>query len=302
MRLRRTGDMNADIQDRRGQGGGGSIGGIPIGAALGGGAGGIGAVIVALLVVMGQCSGTGQQGGLGLPNQVAAGDVRPGQTPGVTCDTETAKLVCDATTAVQDYWTDEYPRIANGQRYQRTQTVFFSGSTRTGCGPASSETGPFYCPSDGLVYFDLGFLQQLQNQFGAQGDFATAYIVAHEYGHHIQDLLGLSRKVNQLQQQHPSQANPLSIRLELQADCFAGVWGSSVQGLLDHGDVEEALGAAAAVGDDRIQEATQGRTEPETWNHGSSNDRVHWFKTGFTSGDPNQCNTFVADAPIESIR
>ena len=294
MRLRRTGDMNADIQDRRGQGG------IPGGAAIGGGVGGLATIIIALLLGTGQCSSGGGVGNAGLPSGFDQGDVGAGQAPGVTCDTETAKLLCDATTSVQDFWTDEAPS-ALGVPYQRTQTVFYSGATQTGCGPASSQTGPFYCPADQLVYFDLDFLNQLQSQFGAGGDFATAYITAHEYGHHIQNLMGLSRQVTDLSQQQPSQANHLSIRLELQADCFAGVWGASVQDQLDQGDLEEGLRAAAAVGDDRIQLATQGRTDPETWNHGSSADRVAWFRRGFQSGNPNACDTFTRDAPISSL-
>jgi uncharacterized protein len=294
VRLRRTGDMNADIQDRRGQGG------IPGGAAIGGGVGGLATIIIALLLGTGQCSSGGGLGNAGFPSGFDQGDVGAGGAPGVTCDTETAKLLCDATTSVQDFWTDEAPS-ALGIPYQRTQTVFYSGATQTGCGPASSQTGPFYCPADQLVYFDLDFLNQLQSQFGAGGDFATAYITAHEYGHHIQNLMGLSRQVTDLSQQQPSQANQLSIRLELQADCFAGVWGSSVQDQLDQGDLEEGLRAAAAVGDDRIQLATQGRTDPETWNHGSSADRVAWFRRGFQSGNPNACDTFTRDAPISSL-
>ena len=188
MRLRRTGDMNADIQDRRGQGG------IPGGAAIGGGVGGLATIIIALLLGTGQCSSGGGLGNAGFPSGFDQGDVGAGGAPGVTCDTETAKLLCDATTSVQDFWTDEAPS-ALGVPYQRTQTVFYSGATQTGCGPASSQTGPFYCPADQLVYFDLDFLNQLQSQFGAGGDFATAYITAHEYGHHIQNLIGLSRQV-----------------------------------------------------------------------------------------------------------
>jgi uncharacterized protein len=298
VRLRRTGASNVDIQDRRGQGGG-----FPGGAAIGGGIGGIGALIVALLLGTGQCmSGGGQgAGGLGIPGlDEALGGGQSGGAPGVACDTETAKIVCDATTSVQDFWTDELPRALN-QQYQRTQTVFFSGATQTGCGQASSQTGPFYCPADSLVYFDLDFLDQLQSQFGAQGDFATAYIAAHEYGHHVQNLLGISRQVSQAEQQQPSRANEFSIRLELQADCLAGVWGASVKDLLDRGDLEEGLGAASAVGDDRIQIATQGRTDPETWNHGTSEDRVRWFRAGFDSGDPRSCDTFATDAVITSI-
>ena len=266
------------------------------------GSGGIAAVIIALLLGTGQCSTGGGLGGAGLPSPFDQGDVEQqgGGSTGVTCDTETAQLLCDATTSVQDFWTDALPRTLNTE-YQRTQTVFYSGATQTGCGPASAQTGPFYCPADGLVYFDLDFLEQLQSRFGATGDFATAYITAHEYGHHIQNLLGLSRQVSDATQRQPSRANELSIRLELQADCFAGVWGASVKDQLEQGDLEEGLGAAAAVGDDRIQIATQGRTDPESWNHGSSEDRVQWFRMGFQSEDPNVCDTFAPDAPISSI-
>jgi hypothetical protein len=289
VRLRRTGSSNTDIQDRRG------AGGIPGGLAIGGGAGGLLTLIIGLLLGTGQCSSGGGLGGLGFPAGFDQGDVGQGASTGVTCDTETAQLLCDATTSVQDYWTETMPD------YQRTQTVFFSGATQTGCGPASAQTGPFYCPADGLVYFDLDFLNQLQSRFGAQGDFATAYITAHEYGHHVQNLVGSSQQVTELSQRQPSRANELSIRLELQADCLAGAWGASVQDQLEGGDLEEGLNAAAAVGDDQIQLATQGRTDPETWNHGSSEDRVRWFRRGFDSGDPEACDTFASDASISSI-
>ena len=156
---------------------------------------------------------------------------------------------------MSDYWIAEYPQAFGGQ-YREADTVFFSGSTNTGCGQASSQIGPFYCPADGLVYFDLDFLTQLQDQFGAVGDLAAQYIVAHEYGHHVQNVLGVSSEVSRLQQQDPSQANQLSVALELQADCFAGAWAKTAdqRGLLEPGEISEALNAAAAVGDDRIQE------------------------------------------------
>jgi predicted metalloprotease len=291
VRLRRTGSSNVDIQDRRGSGG------IPGGVAVGGGVGGLATVVIGLLLGTGQCSSGGGLGGTGLPSGFERSDTggQAATVDGFTCDTETAQLLCDATTSVQDYWTSTLPD------YQRTQTVFFSGATQTGCGPASSQTGPFYCPADALVYFDLDFLNELQSRFGAQGDFATAYITAHEYGHHVQNLLGLSRQVNELSQQQPSLANELSIRLELQADCLAGAWGASVRDLLDRGDLEEGLRAAAAVGDDQIQMATQGRTDPESWNHGSSEDRVRWFRQGFDTANPDSCDTFAEDAVISSI-
>ena len=283
--------MNADIQDRRGQRG------IPGGAAIGGGVGGLATIIIALLLGTGQCSSGGGLGNAGFPSGFDQGDVGAGRSAGRHLrhgDGQAPLRRHDERAGLLDR---RSARARSASQYQRTQTVFFSGATQTGCGPASSQTGPFYCPADQLVYFDLDFLNQLQSQFGAGGDFATAYITAHEYGHHIQNLLGLSQQVSDLSQQQPSQANQLSIRLELQADCFAGVWGASVQDQLDQGDLEEGLRAAAAVGDDRIQMATQGRTDPETWNHGSSADRVAWFRRGFQSGNPNACDTFSPRRP-----
>jgi len=206
-----------------------------------------------------------------------------------TCDTEVAQVVCAVTGDVQAFWSQTL-----GSRYRDTKTVFFTQATSTGCGQASAETGPFYCPVDEKVYLDLDFLQQLEAQLGFKGDFAEAYVVAHEYGHHVQNLMGINDEVQQAQQAHPNQANALSIRLELQADCLAGVWGYSAnqRGELDQEDPAEAIGAAGSVGDDRIQQKTQGRIDPETWNHGSAADRVKWFTKGFESGDMSKCDTF----------
>jgi uncharacterized protein len=205
------------------------------------------------------------------------------------CDTEVAQVVCGVTEDVQAFWTQTI-----GSRYRETKTVFFTEATSTDCGDASAETGPFYCPIDEKIYLDLDFLQQLESQLGFKGDFAEAYVIAHEYGHHIQKLYGINDEVQNAQQAHPNEANALSIRLELQADCLAGVWGYSAQqrGKLAQEDPAEAMQAAQAVGDDRIQEKTQGRTDPETWNHGSAADRLKWFTTGLESGDPSKCDTF----------
>ena len=187
-----------------------------------------------------------------------------------------------------------YPQ-AFGSAYEPTQTVFFSGATGTNCGQASSEVGPFYCPADRLVYFDLDFLTQLQNQFGATGDLAAQYIVAHEYGHHVQNLTGVSGQVHQAQQSNPGQAQRLLDRASScrpTASPARGPTTPTPSGQLEQGDIDEALNAAAAVGDDRIQQQTQGRVDQESWTHGSSEQRVQWFRRGYETGDPQQCNTF----------
>ena len=188
-----------------------------------------------------------------------------------------------------------------GSRYQPTRVVLFRDSIQSACGYAGAATGPFYCPGDRKVYLDLGFFDELQRRFGAAGDFAQAYVLAHEIGHHIQTITGTEGQLRQMQRSDPGSANALSVRLELQADCYAGVWGhdASASGRaaagkveLDPGDLEEALGAAAAIGDDRLQKLGTGRVMPEKFTHGSSEQRVTWFKRGFDSGDPRACDTF----------
>jgi predicted metalloprotease len=193
---------------------------------------------------------------------------------------------------VQTFWKEELQRA--GMEYRPAQVVVFEERVRTGCGPASSATGPFYCALDQRVYLDLGFFRELAVEFHAPGDFAQAYVLAHEIGHHVQNLTGITAQVNQAMQAGVEPPNVLSIRMELQADCFAGVWGHSTydRGLLDRGDPQEAIRAAAAVGDDRIQARTTGRINPESWTHGSSEMRVNWFVRGFDDGDPAACDTF----------
>jgi len=183
---------------------------------------------------------------------------------------------------------------SRGIPYQHAKLVLFRDVTSSGCGTAQSATGPFYCPADQKVYIDLGFYDELRQRFGAPGEFAEAYVLTHEIGHHIQNLLGVERKVRALQQQSPDAGNALSVRLELQADCFAGVWANSTQqrNLLESGDVESALGAAAAVGDDRLQRMSTGRVSPDSFTHGSSEQRMQWFQTGMTAGTIESCNTF----------
>jgi predicted metalloprotease len=182
--------------------------------------------------------------------------------------------------------------------YRQPTLVFFEQGTQTGCGTASSQVGPFYCPPDEGVFFDLGFLEQLQRDFGAEGRYAQTYIAAHEVGHHIQTLLGTERQVRQAQQQNPSEQNALSVAMELQADCYAGVWSRLADDAgnfaITENELDQALNAAAAVGDDRIQQRTQGRVDPESWTHGSSEQRREWFLTGYNSGDMDQCDTFNA--------
>ncbi|UPG88816.1 neutral zinc metallopeptidase [Luteibacter aegosomaticola] len=195
----------------------------------------------------------------------------------------------------EDTWGEIF--AANGQQYVRPKLVLFRNGVRTACGSASSAVGPFYCPSDQKVYLDLGFFQQMQQQFHESGDFARAYVIAHEVGHHVQNLVGVFDKVNQARQRGARMegANGLSVRQELQADCFAGVWANHSQQRqhwLQSGDIESALNAATAIGDDRLQEEAQGRVVPDSFTHGTSAQRVRWFKTGFESGDIGKCNTF----------
>jgi hypothetical protein len=181
-------------------------------------------------------------------------------------------------------------------RYREAQMVLFRDMDRSACGFAQSATGPFYCPGDEKVYLDLGFFDELHRRFGAPGDFAQAYVIAHEIGHHVQTLLGIEAQVRQAQGSRPGQANDLSVLMELQADCFAGVWGHSAaeRGILESGDVEEGLNAAASIGDDRIQQMGGGAVMPESFTHGSSAQRVTWFRKGLASGNPEDCDTFSA--------
>ncbi len=297
------------IEDRRGQGGGGGgLGGL--GGMFGGGGGGggtgiplpgkmggglLGLIVMAAVLILPRLLG-GSGATSGSSDQVTSPNIQeetPAGSEGGDCDTETAQVVCGAVIDIQTFWQQEFE--AAGRTYVVTPTVFFSGGTDTGCGPAQSATGPFYCPADSKVYFDLDFLVQLQNQLGATGDLAAQYIVAHEYGHHIQNVLGISDQVRQLEQQNPSQANAYSVRLELQADCLAGVWAhnADARGQLQAGDIDEALNAAAAVGDDRIQQQSGGSVNPESFTHGTSEQRQTWFRRGYTTGSSDQCDTFA---------
>ena len=230
-------------------------------------------------------------GGGGLQQlPVDAGPVGTGGGPVVQSPQE-EKLVQFVSFVLDDaqtVWKEIEPR------YRDARLVLFRGGVRSACGNASSAMGPFYCPGDEKVYIDLGFYGDLARRFGAPGDFAQAYVLAHELGHHLQNVLGIEPKVRELQRARPGQANELSVRMELQADCFAGVWAHSAaqRNLLESGDLEEGLGAAAAVGDDRIQSMGGGGVRPESFTHGSSQQRVDWFRRGYRNGDANVCDTF----------
>lgn len=294
MRWKR-GQQSDDVVDRRG-----SPGRVPGGVKVGGGG-----LIVVLLTLFLSNLGDGSGGGADIgaileeltraqaqaPTDAAPAPVDPASDPDAALYDFMEFVVDDA----QAVWTDIFAQ--SQQTYDRTKLVVFSGATGSGCGGASAAVGPHYCPLDQLMYVDLDFFKQLSSQFGAPGDFAQAYVIAHEVGHHIQNLTSIMDQVREAQRSNPGQANDFSIRLELQADCLAGVWGYTTRerGILEPGDLREGLGAAEAVGDDRIQEQATGTVNPESWTHGSAEQRIKWFRVGYDSGNPNLCNTFGAD-------
>ena len=239
------------------------------------------------LTLLGALSNSGTR--VELPGDT--GSAQPGQPGAVSSSPAEEKLV-DFVSFVLDDTQATWSRLLPG--YTDAQLVLFRNAVDTGCGFAQSAAGPFYCPRDHKVYVDLGFFEELRSRFGAPGDFAQAYVLAHEIGHHVQSQLGIEREVRERQSANPRETNALSVRLELQADCFAGVWGHSTarRDLLDPGDMDEGLAAAAAVGDDRIQEMATGQVRPESFTHGSSQQRKEWFRRGFESGDPKACDTF----------
>jgi predicted metalloprotease len=279
--------------EQRGSGsGGGGLGGLPI---PGGKGGGIGAIVVLLIVLFlgGRSITGGDGGGFGLDNELNVIPANEGQAAQpITAPTESQAFIAFVLDDVQQTWSEQFRQA--GRQYQNARLALFSNSVSTqGCGNAPSAVGPFYCPADGYVYVDESFFDELSQRFGAPGDFAKAYVIAHEIGHHVQNLLGIDDQVREAVQRNPEDQNELSVRQELQADCLAGVWGHSAneRGLLEAGDVEEGLGAAEAVGDDRL---TQGRASPDSFTHGTSEQRMRWFQRGFESGDPQDCDTFGA--------
>lgn len=285
--MRDDGRESDNVEDRRGSGGGGlSIGGRGLG---------LGTIAVALvaswllgvnpMTVLGLLSG-GEGSGQQIQQQ------SPAQAPPV--NDKQAHFVSVVLADTEDVWRDIFKQA--GGQYREPKLVLFTGQTPTACGTGQAATGPFYCPGDEKVYIDLRFYQMLQDRFKAPGDFAQAYVIAHEVGHHIQKLTGISDKVEAMRSRvSKSQFNQVSVRMELQADCYAGVWANhaqKVRNILEAGDIEEAMQAAGAVGDDNIQMASQGTVVPENFTHGSSAQRVKWFNAGIKNGEMNQCNTF----------
>lgn len=278
------GGQSGDIEDLRGQGGGGrGFGGRGIGIG--------GFLVLALLsLIFGRDLITPFLGGGGGSSAVSS---RPDPRRDAQ-EKPVVEFVSFVIGDIQDTWTKLLPQQADTP-YRRAKLVLFRDGVRSACGFADAASGPFYCPGDEKVYIDLSFYEELRRRFRAPGDFAQAYVLAHEVGHHLQKVLGIENRVRQLQRGNPQAANQLSVRMELQADCLAGVWGSSAsqRGLLEPGDVEEGLNAAAAIGDDRIQRMSGRGIQPESFTHGSSAQRVEWFRRGLESGSLAACDTFA---------
>lgn len=282
------GKRSVNLEDRRGQrmtGGGMRFGGGGMGRL---GLGGIIIVLIASVVfkvdLLGVLGGTGS---------TPSGVVEEGPVESTPAEERLVQFVSFVLDDAQATWTKVF--AAEGLEYRPATLVLFRDVTETACGYGQAASGPFYCPGDGKVYIDLGFFEELSSRFGASGDFAQAYVLSHEIGHHVQTLRGTEQQVRQLQRGDPSGANALSVRMELQADCYAGIWANSTaqRDILDRGDVDEGLGAAAAVGDDRLQRMGGGRVNPDAFTHGTSEERMRWFQQGFTNGRVSACDTFV---------
>jgi predicted metalloprotease len=280
MRIER-GRESRNVEDRRGM----RVGGRSIG---------IGTIVLALVAMyFGVDPSVVLQGGSGMQVE------QQGPASAPPADDEAAQFVSRVLADTEDTWREIFKQ--NGMQYRDPKLVLFTGVTPTACGTGQSAMGPFYCPADQKVYIDLAFYQDLRTRFHAPGEMAQAYVIAHEVGHHVQTQLGIADKVRALQARSGDQAaaNALSVRMELQADCFSGIWANHAnrtRQILEQGDLESALTAAAAIGDDRLQKQTQGRVVPESFTHGSSEQRVHWFRRGFQSGDVRQCDTFSGPA------
>jgi len=289
--------QSSNVEDRRGQGGGlpGGMGRmgrqIPLPIGRGAGGGGLSGIII-LVVIFFALRACGidplqlLEGGSTNPQVTES---RPGAQPG----DEEGQFVSVVLAETEDVWNGIFQ--AEGQTYREPALVLFSDQVRSACGFASSASGPFYCPGDSKLYIDLAFFRELSQRFGASGDFAQAYVVAHEVGHHVQNLIGVLPRFNQMRQSMSQvEANQMSIRVELQADCFAGIWAhyTAQKGLLEEGDIEEALNAAHQIGDDTLQKRTQGYVVPDSFNHGTSQQRATWFTNGLRNGRLSDCDTF----------
>ncbi len=283
----KTGRRSQNVQDRRGMSAGGArLGG---GSPMVVGGGGLGMVVVAIVIAL-----LG-----GDPTVVLDSATRPAQSPnGGQYQTSSAEedqqadFVSVVLASTEDTWNKIFPKEFGGN-YREPNLVFSSGAVDSACGYAQAAVGPFYCPADQNVYIDLSFYQELQSNLGAPGDFAQAYVIAHEVGHHVQNLLGISDQVRAEQSRvSKTDANQLSVRQELQADCLAGVWANDNRDLLEEGDIEEAVNAASQIGDDNLQKQQRGYVTPDSFTHGSSAQRVEWFKRGFSGGDVDSCDTF----------
>ena len=282
-------EESSNVEDVRGMGGGGG------GFGFGGRGLSIGGIVIA--VIVGWIFGINPLTLLGLMDGGGGGTTvqQQGPAPAPPKDDAGARFVSQVLRSTEQVWTDVFRE--SGKTYQPPKLVLFSGSWPTACGQGQSAMGPFYCPEDRKVYIDLSFYRVLEQKLGAPGQFAQAYVVAHEVGHHVQNLLGIMEKVDAIRGRDRAQANALSVRVELQADCFAGVWAARSQKengwRLDPGDIESALNAAAQIGDDTLQRRSQGTIVPETFTHGTSAQRVNWFKRGVDSGSIDNCNTFA---------
>lgn len=284
----KPGGVSDDVEDRRDSSGGGGFSGM----GLGGRHIGIGGFLVLLVLsfVFHRNLFT-----------LISGDVEPDRPAAVSsqaakeAQTIEVQFVSFVLDDAQGTWQNLLP-AQGGAQYRHAKLVLFRDSIDSACGQAESATGPFYCPEDEKVYLDLGFFDELKSRFGAPGEFAQAYVIAHEIGHHVQKLLGIESKVQRIRAGNPAQANPLSVRLELQADCFAGVWANSTKqrNIIDQSDVEAGMRAAAAVGDDRLQKMATGHVSPESFTHGSSRERTQWFQAGLNSGRVSACDTFAS--------
>lgn len=287
-----------NIEDTRGQSGGSLPGGfgngggrLPIGPRISGGGGLSGLIILVVLFFALRACGIDpmeilSDGGSG----PSGGQITQGTSP---ASDEMTQFVATVLAETEDTWNGIFQSM--GMKYEEPKLVLFSGQVASACGYASAASGPFYCPSDHKVYLDTAFFNQLAKQFGASGDFAEAYVIAHEVGHHVQNLTGILPKFNQMRQRmSQAEANAMSVRVELQADCFAGIWGhfTDQKGILEKGDLEEALNAARQIGDDTLQKRMQGYVVPESFNHGTSAQRQRWFSAGFKSGKLSDCDTF----------